>query len=159
MSRARAKGTRWETELLAHLRVAWPHAERAPLRGTQDRGDFNACNDWLIEAKNTATPRFLEWARTARRKAGRDPWAVLWHGDRRTDHGQPLVLLDLNTFLALAALEMRAPGPAPSAESAEQPRLDGSGSTPPPAANDPGAVDATSDTFRRRRHPLEKVEP
>lgn len=109
MSKARAKGTKWETELLAHLRSIWPHAERAPLRGIHDRGDYTSCNQWLLEAKSTAAPRFLEWARTCRRKAAGDPWAVLWHGDRRTDDGQPLVLLDLSTFLALAAHDLTMP--------------------------------------------------
>jgi len=121
MSRARAKGTRWETELLTRLRAVWPHAERAPLRGSNDRGDYTACNQWLLEAKSTTTPRFLEWARTARRKAAGDPWAVLWHGDRRSDLGQPLVLVDLDTFLDLAAHEMAAPRivlPAPTADTA-----------------------------------------
>ena len=114
MSKARAKGTLWETELLEHLRAVWPHAERAPLKGTNDRGDYTSCDQWLLEAKSTSTPRFLDWARTCRKKAKGDPWAVLWHGDRRTDNGQPLVVLDLNTFLALVALEANPRPPAPN---------------------------------------------
>ncbi len=109
MSRARQKGTRWETELLQHLRTIWPHAERAPLRGAADRGDFTSCNQWLLEAKSTTVPRFLEWARACRRKAAGNPWAILWHGDRRGPDGQPLVLLQLEHFLALAANETPRP--------------------------------------------------
>lgn len=130
MSRQRAKGTRWETELLTALRAVWPHAERAPLRGIQDRGDFNACNQWLLEAKNTTTPRFLEWARTARRKAGPDPWAVLWHGDRRADDGQPLALIDLTTFLHLATLEMITPARATDSTTSVGSAARGSGLRP-----------------------------
>lgn len=103
MSKQRAKGTRWETELLTELANIFPHVERAPLKGANDQGDFLNVNDWLLEAKNHKTPKFLAWADTCRTKTDTNhkPWAVLWHGDRRTRQGRPLALLDLDTFLEL----------------------------------------------------------
>ena len=86
MSKARAKGTSWEVELLGYLRDLFgPGVHRAPLRGTQDHGDFVGV-PWLHEAKSTLAPHFLEWARTASAKAraaGSSSWAIIWHGDRR----------------------------------------------------------------------------
>ena len=107
MSAARQKGTRHETGLLEPLRAIWPNIDRAPLRGTNDQGDFTGCPGWLLEAKHVTSPRFLEWARTCRKKAAVHNlrWAVLWKGDARTERGQPLVLLELDTFLALCANE------------------------------------------------------
>lgn len=104
---ARAKGTAWETELLPLLRGAFgPGVERAPLKGAADQGDFLGV-PFLHEAKATRVPRFLDWARTARRK---DPdWAVLWHGDRRSPDGAPLVLLPLHTYLRLVEEVARVP--------------------------------------------------
>lgn len=95
MSKARAKGTKWETELLDRLRGLFgPNVHRAPLRGTQDAGDFVGV-PWLHEAKSTKAPHFLEWARTAAKKNER--WCVLWHGDRRTDPTE-LVMMPLHLF-------------------------------------------------------------
>lgn len=90
MSRARQKGTKWETELLERLRSLFgPNVHRAPLRGTQDAGDFVGV-PWLHEAKSTKAPHFLEWARTAAKK--HQDWCVLWHGDRRTDPTELVVM-------------------------------------------------------------------
>jgi|CXWL01.1.fsa_nt_gi hypothetical protein len=102
MSKARAKGTAFEVELVPLLReVFGDRVERAPLKGTLDHGDFTGV-PWLHEAKKTETPRFLEWARIARKKAGGNRWAVLWSGDRRKGDG-PFVLLPLEHYLDLAA--------------------------------------------------------
>jgi hypothetical protein len=99
MSKARAKGTRWETELLAPLRRLYgPQVERAPLKGTQDKGDFVGV-PFQHEAKNTQKPLFLQWARTAYKKSTH--WVILWSGDRRTVDGGPFVLMPLQTYYAL----------------------------------------------------------
>lgn len=98
MSKARAKGTGWEVELLPRLRAVFgPQVERAPLKGIQDKGDFTGV-PFLIEAKKTDVPHFLQWAKTAAKKA--DRWAVLWSGDRRRGDG-PFVLISLDHFLGL----------------------------------------------------------
>lgn len=97
---SRAKGTRWEVTLLVLLReVFGPDVHRAPLRGIQDAGDYVG-TPLLVEAKSTKAPHFLEWARTAARKAG--SWVVVWHGDRRKGEG-PFVLMSLEYWLELEA--------------------------------------------------------
>jgi hypothetical protein len=101
MSKARAKGTGWEVELLPLLRLAFgPQVERAPLKGTNDAGDFVGV-PYQIEAKKTDVPHFLQWAKTAAKKTG-NRFAVVWSGDRRKGDG-PFVLMPLEFFLELAA--------------------------------------------------------
>lgn len=100
MSRARAKGTRGENFFLAHLRELWPTAERAPLKGVNDYGDFQNV-PWLHEAKHTQKPLFQQWARVCERKAGRN-WVVLWKGDTRRVEGEgPYVLMPLEKYKEL----------------------------------------------------------
>ena len=99
MSKARAKGTKWETELLVPLRRLWgPQVERAPLKGTQDQGDFVGV-PFQHEAKNTQKPLFLQWARTAYKKSVH--WVILWSGDRRTTDGGPYVLMPFHTYMEI----------------------------------------------------------
>lgn len=102
MSVQRAKGSGWETELLDLLRpVFGPQVNRAPLRGTQDFGDFNGLPEGLLlEAKKTDVPHYLQWGKTCTKKAG-NFWAILWSGDRRRSDG-PFVLLPLSYYLELA---------------------------------------------------------
>jgi hypothetical protein len=101
MSKARQKGTAWESELLPKLRDLFgQQVERAPLRGVNDKGDFVGV-PWLHEAKHVAVPRFQEWARTAAKKD--DDWVVIWKGDaRKSGHG-PYVLMPLHLYEALVS--------------------------------------------------------
>lgn len=106
MSKSRAKGTKWETELLVLLRDTFgPDVHRAPLRGTQDAGDFVG-TPVLVEAKSTKVTKFLEWARTAALACRFHPttpqtaWVVAWHGDRRKGEG-PYALMPLAYWLKL----------------------------------------------------------
>lgn len=103
MSKQRAKGTGWEVELLPLLRqVFGDQVERAPLKGINDFGDFLGCDGLLIEAKKVNSPRFLEWARKAKAKAGPHGWRIVWSGDRRKGDG-PYVLMSMNDWLELEA--------------------------------------------------------
>ena len=97
MSKARAKGTVGENYFLDKLRPLFPDIERAPLKGTADNGDFLNV-PWQHEAKNTAKPLFLKWARVAQKKSY--PWVVLWKGDLRKDEG-PYVLMPLELYTDL----------------------------------------------------------
>lgn len=99
MSKARQKGTRGENFFLATLRTLFgEQVERAPLKGIQDRGDYVGV-PWLHEAKNTAAPMFLQWARQARRKVGLGAdWVILWKGDLRLADYEPLVVMPLHTY-------------------------------------------------------------
>lgn len=104
MSKSRAKGTAWETELLVHLRDTFgPDVHRAPLRGTQDAGDFVG-TPVLVEAKSTKVTKFLEWARVAAAALKFHPTAssyvIVWHGDRRRGEG-PYALMPLAYWLEL----------------------------------------------------------
>lgn len=100
MSKARAKGTGWETELLPLLRsVFGEHVERAPLKGIQDDGDFCG-TPCLVEAKKTDVPHFLQWAKTASKKRPDGSWRIVWSGDRRRGDG-PFVMLPLEQWLDL----------------------------------------------------------
>lgn len=103
MSKARQKGTAGENHFLAVLRQVWPWAERAPLKGINDHGDYVNV-PWLHEAKNVNVPRFLQWARVARKKAAGGRWAILWQGDRRTEDGQPLVFMSPELYTELTGL-------------------------------------------------------
>lgn len=101
MSKARAKGTGWEVELLPLLRLVFgEHVERAPLKGTLDQGDFTGCDGLLVEAKKTDAPHMLAWAKTAQKKRPNGSWRVVWSGDRRKGDG-PFVLLSLGEWLEL----------------------------------------------------------
>lgn len=98
MSKARQKGTQGENFFLEKLRTLFgPSVERAPLKGTQDKGDFVGV-PWLHEAKNTQKPLFQQWARTAEAKAG-NAWVILWKGDLRTKTGNgPYVLMPYEMY-------------------------------------------------------------
>lgn len=99
MSKQRAKGTAGENFFLPRLqRLFGPQVERAPLKGTLDYGDYTGV-PWLHEAKNTAKPLFLQWARICTKKAGWD-WVLLWKGDLRKNEG-PFVLMPLEKYEAL----------------------------------------------------------
>lgn len=104
---SRAKGTRFEVELLDVLRdLHGEHVERAPLKGTSDAGDFVGV-PYLVEAKNTKVPKFLEWTRQCRRKAkehrNSSSWILVWKGDRRTLlDPEPLVVMPLDLYVEMA---------------------------------------------------------
>ena len=51
MSKQRQKGTQYENHVRdTYLRHIWPTADRAPLRGTADEGDFDG-TPYVVEAK------------------------------------------------------------------------------------------------------------
>lgn len=97
---ARRKGSGWEVRLLDPLRRVWPSAERAPLKGVNDYGDFVNVDGLLLEAKCTDVPHFLKWAKIAAAKTGGNGWRIIWSGDQRRKDG-PFVLLPLTDWLEL----------------------------------------------------------
>lgn len=99
MSKARAKGSGWEVELLPLLRLVFgPHVERAPLKGINDMGDFTGV-PYLIEAKKTDVPHFLQWGKTCQKKKP-GKWIVFWSGDRRKGDG-PFCVMPMSLALDL----------------------------------------------------------
>jgi hypothetical protein len=95
---SRRKGSGYEVELLPDIQTIWPHADRAPLKGINDWGDFTGV-PLLIEAKKTDAPHFLQWAKGATKKAGQR-WRIVWAGDRRRGDG-PYVLMPYEAWLRL----------------------------------------------------------
>ena len=89
MSKQRQKGTSYEQYLLdMYLREVFPHADRAPLRGIHDAGDFINTRHFLFEAKKQNQWRLPLWIRKTAPKAEKQnrPWAILFAGDKRSGH-------------------------------------------------------------------------
>lgn len=62
MSKARAKGTAWETRLVGYLREhGFPEAMRHPLSGRLDRGDVANVPGVVFEAKNAKAIDLAGW--------------------------------------------------------------------------------------------------
>lgn len=100
MSKARQKGTSGENFFADLLRPIFPLIDRAPLRGTLDRGDFTGV-PVLHESKSTSTPKFLEWAETCEKKSP-GHWVLMWKGDlRRKARSGPYVLMPIEHYLEL----------------------------------------------------------
>ena len=89
MSKARRKGTDYENYLRdTYLSRVWPNVDRAPLRGTADRGDFDGA-PYVIEAKKRNRWDLPSWIETTAGKvvnlagARPDSWMVWFAGDKR----------------------------------------------------------------------------
>lgn len=69
-SRAKAKGTAWETLVVRWLQAnGWPSVERRALHGSVDKGDI-AGLPVVIECKAHRTYNFGEWVAEAEVEAG-----------------------------------------------------------------------------------------
>ncbi len=82
VSKARAKGTKFENEVLAGLQTIWPDADRA--KAGNPSNDFHG-TPFPIEAKHRKRWEIPKWVRLLRGAAGGDDrWAlVVASGDRR----------------------------------------------------------------------------
>lgn len=122
MSASKAKGSRWESQIVAYLHGAgFGHVERRTLSGASDKGDI-AGLPLVIEAKNckaTALAAWVDEAVTEARNAG-VAVGVVWHhrkgkaspGDGYvTMRGEDFVtlLLGASPLLAKLAAERRQP--------------------------------------------------
>lgn len=85
MSKQRAKGTAWESAIVAFLKEnGFPYAERRAMRGNKDAGDIAGVPGVAIEAKNCKAMSLSEWmgeAATAAINAGVGRYAI-WHKRR-----------------------------------------------------------------------------
>lgn len=107
MSKSKQKGTAFESSLLPLLEEYYPGANRRPLSGNKDKGDFILPGaDFALEAKNHKTMSLAEWVKEAEIEA--QNLGVL-HGvvvhKRRgvTDPRKQYVTLTLGSFLDLTA--------------------------------------------------------
>jgi len=108
MSRSRAKGTDFESELLGPLRRVWPAVTRAgTTKGPNDYGDFLNVGGWLVEAKKQDKWHLPAWIKTIQRKVSTraaaisfvDAWALIFAADRRVMAGT-FVVQPLDQWLA-----------------------------------------------------------
>lgn len=63
MSKARAKGTAAERDVVRYLQNWWPAAERRALSGNKDRGDVAGIPGVVIEVKAAARLELAAWRR------------------------------------------------------------------------------------------------
>jgi len=85
MSRARAKGTAAESQVVAYLQsVGFIHAERRALNGAKDRGDIAGIPSTVIEVKSQLKAELAEWLKETQRERDNDKalWGVIWHKRR-----------------------------------------------------------------------------
>jgi hypothetical protein len=105
VSRARAKGTAWESCVVDFLRSrGWPNAERRALNGRADRGDIAGVAGVVIEAKNARAVDLAGWLREAHVEALNDRarHGVVWFKRRgKASAGDGYVVMDGHTFVAL----------------------------------------------------------
>ena len=109
MSTAKAKGTKWESAIVAHLRAnGFPHSERRTLSGSDDKGDINAAPGLVIEAKNQARHSWAEWldeALAEARNVGPGTVGIVWaHRRGKADAGDGYVVMDGATATRLLRL-------------------------------------------------------
>lgn len=105
MSRSRAKGTAWESEIVRTLQAhGWTHAERRALNGAKDRGDVAGVAGVVIEAKCAARIELAAWLDEAIVEAANDhaDVGVVWFKRRgKSLAANGFVLLDGLAFMRL----------------------------------------------------------
>ena len=106
MSRAKQKGTAWETAIVTFLRDhRFHYADRVPLSGNKDRGDVTVgYGGPAIESKNQNRLSWAEWLDEAKQEAvnAKAPFGVVWA--KRRGKGSPrdgYVLMDGAAFVQL----------------------------------------------------------
>lgn len=89
---ARAKGTRFENEVLEALQTVWPAADRA--KAGNPSNDFHGC-PIPVEAKHRKRWDIPAWCRALKAVAGDgERWAlVAAPGDRRTLEAPPTIMV------------------------------------------------------------------
>ena len=107
MSKEKAKGTTWESEIVTYLHKWWPAVKRQPLQGKHDQGDIDLFPWACIEAKNQQRLAISEWLDEANREGkNRNSWLnVVWHHrPRKASPGNAYVTMDGETFVAVLKL-------------------------------------------------------
>jgi hypothetical protein len=106
VSAGKAKGTRFESAIVAFLRQhGFTWADRVPLSGAHDRGDVSiGPGSPVIESKNQNRHSLAEWLDEANAEAvnARAPFGVVWaHRRGKGSPGDGYVVMDGNTFVRL----------------------------------------------------------
>lgn len=104
MSRARAKGTAWESAIVGYLVAEGFPVERRALAGATDKGDI-AGLPVAVEAKNCKTTALAAWVDEADAEAvnaAAPLGGVVWHHRRGRAHpSQGFVTMSGETFVRL----------------------------------------------------------
>ena len=104
MSRARAKGTRWESEIVTYLQEhGHPFAERRALAGAADKGDI-LLPGVMIEAKSHKAITLAAYADEVERQTANCPpgtVGVAWIKRPGKGIDKSYVVMDPATFLRL----------------------------------------------------------
>jgi hypothetical protein len=105
MNKNKAAGTKWESQIVAHLTVnGFPHVERRALSGANDRGDIAGIPGVVIEAKSARALDLSGWLDEAHTERANDRAriGVVWFKRRgRASAGDGYVLMDGHTFTEL----------------------------------------------------------
>lgn len=105
MSKNKAKGTAWESSVVAYLRDrGWPYAERRALAGGKDLGDVTGIPRIVFECKNAAAIELAQWLDEANEERinAKADLGVVWFKRRgRGSPGDSYVLMDGETFTNL----------------------------------------------------------
>ena len=113
-SAAKAKGTRWESDLVKHLQAAGIPARRVAQSGQLDLGDLHGIDPFVGQAKNyrdmTAGLREgVAGANIQARRAGQ-PYGVAFVKRPGKGTAEGYAVMDVETFTRLLS-DMRAPDP------------------------------------------------
>lgn len=102
MSRNKAKGTAWESAIVAFLRErGFPHVERRALSGRLDKGDIAGLPSCVVEAKSVAAMNLSGWLNEAEQERDNADaeWGVVWLKRRgHTSPGRAYVILSGDDF-------------------------------------------------------------
>lgn len=101
---SKAKGTRWEVELVEYLRTQGaPHAERLALGGSNDRGDVTGTPGVTWEAKSCKALDLAGWLDelTTEMSNARTTVGAVVHKRRGRNVARAYCTLDLETFCIL----------------------------------------------------------
>lgn len=104
MSRERAKGTAWESAVVAYLQEhGFPYAERRAMGGANDRGDIAGVPGVVLECKSTKTLELAEACDEAERERLQDgaSYGVAVIKRRNRGVGQAYAVLPLSQLVDL----------------------------------------------------------
>jgi hypothetical protein len=106
MTPSKEKGTRFESLLVPELKQFYPHAERRPLAGSNDKGDFFLPGEdrFIIEAKNVTRFNLAQWIAEAHAEAinAGVPFGVVFHKRRNVgEAARQWATMEVRTFLSL----------------------------------------------------------
>lgn len=109
MSKPKRQGTAWETAIVKAAHAYGIPARRLAEEGSNDPGDIQLGDTWILEARHRQNMNIHEALAKAKRKSPLPNTAVVWKRmkrkkpgqQRRRSAGPPIVAIDLPTFLQL----------------------------------------------------------